>query len=243
VRLELDPGETTGTADTQIMRAAPRTIPAPPPSDRPSHVEIENDHAERTPKERAELEDRRWRILADQYAELAAANAALARRAQRRDHWEVAMADLAARQNNALTVLLARGKDLSSEQLKDQVVLVVEDDPHLLPVMRMILSEAGATVYYERAALDARLRLERIGPANLSCAVIDVRLREGDGLALAHDLRRRASGCGVVLTSGYPLDEHEGAADLNRFTLLDKPFEPAALIDSVLAAIALQGAA
>jgi CheY-like chemotaxis protein len=235
------------TADTQVdMRAVRDTIPSLPPdadeTDRVSRVTIEQDGGERTPEETRELDEHRWRILADRLAELAAANEALATRAQRRDRWELAMADIAARQSNALTVLLARGRDLHSEELARLVVLVVEDDPHLLPVMRTILSEAGATVYYERNATDARLRAERVGPANLSCIVVDVRLADSDGVALAGDLRRRSPSCGVVLTSGYPLVELEAVADRNQYALLDKPFEPRALTDAVLAAIQLRGA-
>lgn len=223
------------TGDTQVMAAVRDT-------DRPSRVLVDNDHGERTAEETAALNDRRWRILADRLAELTAANEALANRAERRDRWELAMADMGARQSNALTVLLARDVDLRSEELCGKVVLVVEDDPHLLPVMRSIMAEAGATVYYERSATDARLRVERVGAEDLSCIVIDVRLPDGDGPALAGDLRRRAPKCGVVLTSGYPMDDFEGLADQKRYALLDKPFEPRALTDAVLAAVQLAAA-
>jgi CheY-like chemotaxis protein len=235
------------TAETQVgMPAVRDTIRSDPPDGcaETERVSIVDDHLgrPRTPDERAELDDRRWRILADQYSELVQSNAQLVRRATTRDRWEVAMGDALARINNALTLSLSSRAADRPEALSGQVVLVVEDDVHLLPAMRQILVNAGATVFYEKTALGARLRLERIGPDTLTCAVLDVRLQDCAGTGLAYDIRKRAPGCGVVLTSGHllALEQLEGEADRHQFALLDKPFEPLALIDAVLAAIQLR---
>lgn len=232
------------SAETQHMPAVRDTIvpPVPSDSDRVSAVNIADDAAlaARTLEERLELSERRWGIVADRLTEVSESNSALARRAQKRDRWETAMADMGARQNNALTVLLAKGNSVRSEELRNVVALVVEDNGALLPVMRTILSDAGATVYYEQRATDALLRLEKIGPENLTCAVVDVRLPDSDGIGLAQGIRSRVPSCGVVLTSGYSLDDYEGVADRNVYALLDKPFQPRALIDAVLAAIQMR---
>lgn len=240
---------TNGSDATQEM-PVPKfdTIPSSPPDDpdslpeglaRISHVGFENDEMAhpRTLEEQVQILTHTSTAVANEISRINAIVsdvqervAEIGKRAERRD-------EAVARQNNALTVLLARSTRVRSEELERKIVLVAEDDELLLPLMRSMLADAGATVYCERDALHARLTLEKIGPENLACAVLDVKLTDSEGLGLARDFRKRAPGCGVVLTSGWGLQEYAFDADAHQYVLLNKPFDPRELIDCVLVAM------
>jgi DNA-binding NtrC family response regulator len=160
----------------------------------------------------------------------------------RRDYseFERVVLNMLARQNNAMTVLLARDHNDKTEELTGHVVLVVEDDDDVQRAIRQLLRNAGANVFYERTALKAQERMDQVGAGVFTCAVLDVRLPDSEGTDLANDVRRAAPNCGIVLTSGYPLDEFEEESQRHAFALLEKPFESRALIDAVLAAIQLR---
>lgn len=240
---------TDATAETQEMRAVPGTIPAPPPSSPPdeteeriSRVSIEDDRATgpRSPEERLDLLERSNKRALDELVKVR--ETANAVPGMRRDYseFERVVLNMLARQNNAMTVLLARGHNDKTEELAGHVVLVVEDDEDVQRAIRQLLRNAGANVFYERTALEARERIDQVGPAVFTCAVLDVRLPDSEGTDFANEVRRCAPRCGIVLTSGYPLDEFEESSQRHGFALLEKPFEVHALIDAVLAAVQLR---
>lgn len=209
----------------------------------PERVSIEDDRAAAEPsiEERLERLEHQGKIVLDQLLVAHEVGSAVPGIRRRHSQFEATVLDMLARQNNALTILLARSSTERSRDLAGRVVLIVEDEEHVLNTFQQMLAFAGATVFYERTAVQGRMRLEKVGPDVVDCALLDVRLPDSEGTQLAHDIWRRAPGCGVVLTSGYPLDDFEEAAERHHFALLEKPFEQRALIDAVLAAIQLRG--
>jgi two-component system, cell cycle sensor histidine kinase and response regulator CckA len=109
------------------------------------------------------------------------------------------------------------------------VILFVEDEAPLRRLGTRLLQRAGHAVL---AAASAESALERLaGQPAPSLLVSDLALPGMDGLALARGLRRRWPGLPVLLLSGY------GAGPGEEFRFLAKPFEPAALLREVAAAL------
>jgi ActR/RegA family two-component response regulator len=86
----------------------------------------------------------------------------------------------------------------TDKPLQGASVLVVEDDPILaLDIVRLLL-EAGADVKGPALSLERALELAK--GEHLSCAVLDVKLRDGLVFPAASLLRRR--GAGIVFYTG-----------------------------------------
>ena len=113
-------------------------------------------------------------------------------------------------------------------------ILVVDDDPKIVSLVRTYLEREGLRVITSgdgRSALDA---FERYDPALI---VLDVMLPELDGLALMRIVRERSNVPIVMLSArGKVADRvygiHEGADDY-----LAKPFSPAELVVRVKAVL------
>jgi DNA-binding response OmpR family regulator len=138
-------------------------------------------------------------------------------------------------------------------------ILLVDDFPAVLDVLRLSLSRKGAVVDAHPTLTSARAQLER---ATFDLVLSDISLPDGDGFELYTDLERRAensaSPSGVVpliLTTGFGYDQthaivnvaesmkKRGAGDL---TVLYKPFkddELTASIHRTLATFALRTSA
>ena len=69
-------------------------------------------------------------------------------------------------------------------------VLVVEDDPALGQCLRQALSSAGYRVALATSTAEARKRFE---PGRFALAVLDLRLPDGEGLALCREFRGQSS--------------------------------------------------
>lgn len=111
------------------------------------------------------------------------------------------------------------------------LVLFVEDEAPLRRLGTRLLQRAGHAVL---AAGSAESALERLaGQPAPSLLVSDLVLPGMDGLALARGLRRRWPGLPVLLLSGYGAATRAG----EEFRVLGKPFEPAALLREVAAAL------
>jgi DNA-binding response OmpR family regulator len=107
-------------------------------------------------------------------------------------------------------------------------VLVVDDDPKIVELVRTYLDRAGYPVV---TAVDGEDALEQIGRANPCLVVLDVMLPGVDGLVLTRHLRDSRQSVPILMMSARGrVDDRirglvEGADDY-----LAKPFSPAELV-------------
>jgi DNA-binding response OmpR family regulator len=118
--------------------------------------------------------------------------------------------------------------------LKDAPILVVDDDPKIVTLVRTYLEREGFSVV---TAGDGRTALTAVGASKPRLIVLDIMLPELDGLALMRILRERSEVPILLLSArGSTADRvygiHEGADDY-----LVKPFSPAELVVRVKAVL------
>lgn len=114
-----------------------------------------------------------------------------------------------------------------------ETILVVEDDPTVLELARMVLQTQGYTVYPASNAQEA-LELSRKYSGKIHLLLTDVVMPGINGLALARQLIQIRPKLKVMFMSGYTdttLDRH-GKIDLD-LELLQKPFTTHKLINKV----------
>jgi len=113
--------------------------------------------------------------------------------------------------------------------LQGTKVLVAEDDPILAFDIMRELMEAGADVV--RPALSVARALELAEQENLSCGVLDVRLRDGLVFAAAEVLRKK--GVGIVFHTGQ-VDIEELKRDWPASKVLRKPTRSSEITKAVV---------
>lgn len=113
---------------------------------------------------------------------------------------------------------------------KDNLVLLVEDDPDTREVMSVLLDAAG---YEVLSARDARAGIRLIDEQpHISVIVTDVNIGGGqDGISMAEEIRRRGSNASIVVVSGDP--EASSARLGPSATFLPKPYDRKALLAAI----------
>src|SRR4051812_24934100 len=87
-----------------------------------------------------------------------------------------------------------------------RVLALVDDDPDIRAVVRLMLREIGAVVELETDC--AEEAIARIDPKGVGVVILDDQLKGLlNGLEAAPLLRRRAPGARIVLFSTLPIDE------------------------------------
>jgi DNA-binding response OmpR family regulator len=113
-------------------------------------------------------------------------------------------------------------------------VLVVDDEPKIVNVVRDYLQDAGFAV---TTAADGRTALERVRALQPDLVVLDLGLPGIDGLDVARELRRHAGTPIVMLTArGDELDRVLGL-ELGADDYVVKPFSPRELVARVRAVL------
>ncbi|MCI0381271.1 MAG: response regulator, partial [Gemmataceae bacterium] len=117
-------------------------------------------------------------------------------------------------------------------------LLVVDDDPMVLDMLRRTLEKAG---YEVKAAAGAHEALNLVdGGERFRLVITDVCMPEMTGLELARRLLQHGSPPRLLFMSGLPQSSATGWDQaLQRFTFLSKPFEPTALMQAVQHALAV----
>jgi len=123
---------------------------------------------------------------------------------------------------------------LSDAEVNAAPILIVDDDPKIVTLVRTYLEREGFPVV---TAGDGRTALAAVGESKPRLIVLDIMLPELDGLALMRILRERSEVPIVLLSArGSTADRvygiHEGADDY-----LVKPFSPAELVVRVKAVL------
>jgi two-component system phosphate regulon response regulator PhoB len=121
----------------------------------------------------------------------------------------------------------------------DRPILVVDDDPKIVRLVRTYLERAGHRVVEATDGSTALLAIERENPA---LVVLDLMLPGIDGLTILETVRRRGDTPVVILSArGTTSDRIEGLG-LGADDYLPKPFSPAELVVRVGRVLARAGA-
>jgi len=113
----------------------------------------------------------------------------------------------------------------------NQRILLVDDDASMLRLLSMRLSAAGYEVTEAENAEQARARLQ-IEPPRL--VISDVRLPDGDGLALFDEIHAQHPVLPVILLTAHgTIPDAVAATSRGVFDYLTKPFDSQTLLDKV----------
>ena len=115
-------------------------------------------------------------------------------------------------------------------------ILVVDDDPNILQVLRMRLLSGGHQV---ATASDTARALDLAQAHAVDLALIDLRLKDEDGINLMEALHREHTGLPVIILTAYgAVDTAVDAMKRGAYTYLTKPFDGHALLAQVDKALA-----
>ena len=118
-------------------------------------------------------------------------------------------------------------------------LLVVDDDTDLLRLLAMRLQATGYDVATADSVAAARSRL---GVERFDLVVSDVRLPDGDGLALFEDIRRQHPALPVILLTAHgSIPDAVEATALGVAGYLTKPFDSQALLQGIRQALQRAG--
>lgn len=125
-----------------------------------------------------------------------------------------------------------------------RIALLVEDQPDVRTLMKLIVAREGFEVWVASTAAEAREKLAQAALDQVSLAIIDLSLPDEEGDALCAPMRARSPNGGIILTSGHGravLEEvarrHEGVA------ILPKPYVPSVLRTTIAQVLGESGEA
>ena len=116
-------------------------------------------------------------------------------------------------------------------------LLVVDDDPDLLAMLRLWLERAE---YAVETATDGREALDVLWRKTFDCVVLDIRMPVMDGWAVLEALQTSPVAAPVIVASAHlSAADHQRVMDLGAAAFIDKPFDTPdlnRLIEDVIAA-------
>lgn len=120
-------------------------------------------------------------------------------------------------------------------------VFVVDDDSGVRKSLGRLMTAVGLSV--ETFASGPEF-LDAIQPGRAGCLVLDLRLKEGSGLEVQDELRRRGVMMPIIVLTGHGnVPDSVRAMKAGAFDFLQKPPPPAMLVDRIRAAIEFDGIA
>ncbi len=129
------------------------------------------------------------------------------------------------------------GAEEAASVTRDATVFVVDDNAAVRKSLRALLESAGLAV---EAYATAEEFLVAYDPERPGCLVLDVRLRQGSGLDLQDELRRRNATLPIIILTGHGnVQTSVRALKGGAIDFLQKPTPPNLLLERVVAAIAL----
>ena len=115
----------------------------------------------------------------------------------------------------------------------DETILLVEDEPMLREMVRVVLEEEGYEVFEAACAADALHQWDKID-GRVDLLLTDLVMPEGmGGTDLAAELRRRKPQLKVLLSSGYSPELCQHTFDQYGTAFLAKPYAPPKLVEVV----------
>lgn len=110
-------------------------------------------------------------------------------------------------------------------------VLLVDDDPNILDLLRMCLPEPDFDVSTAESVAGA---LERAASRCPDMAVLDIVLPDGSGIDLCTILRRRGCTGPIMILSAFVTDEERRkASDAGASVVFRKPFSLVEFLDAL----------
>lgn len=88
-------------------------------------------------------------------------------------------------------------------------ILVVDDEPNFLALMRSALSRRGFDV---NIAATGPTALSLLASENFAFALVDLRLGDASGMELAEEIKRRSPTTHVIVVTASPTDETRAEA-------------------------------
>jgi len=116
--------------------------------------------------------------------------------------------------------------------LGNGTLLLVDDEPMVLAATAQALQELGYTVLTAKDG-DAALELFRQHRSAIRAIILDMVMPKRSGRETFHALRQLDSKVPVLMTTGLATGDFEATRDLEDCALLPKPFDLAALSESV----------
>ena len=113
-------------------------------------------------------------------------------------------------------------------------VLVVDDEPHILRALKIVLREAG---YEAVLAEDAQSALDAAALRRPDAAIVDLLLPDGDGVQITRALREWSEMPILVLSAVQDEDEKVRALEAGADDYVVKPFGPKELVARLHAAL------
>ena len=107
-------------------------------------------------------------------------------------------------------------------------VLLIDDDPALVRMIRLALLSEGLDV---DTASDGLLGLDAVEHARYDLIVLDLQMPNMDGRAFFREFRARGGTTPVVLLSAY--GAQSARTELNAEAAVTKPFDPVVLIRTI----------
>ena len=115
-----------------------------------------------------------------------------------------------------------------------KTILVVDDEPNIIELVRLYLEQAGFAVVEARDGTEALRQHERVDP---DLIVLDLMLPAVDGIEVTREVRRRGETPILMLTArGEDIDRIIGL-ELGADDYLTKPFNPRELVARVKAVL------
>jgi CheY-like chemotaxis protein len=111
---------------------------------------------------------------------------------------------------------------------KARLVLVVDDDPSILRMLRVVFRGDGFDVLTATNGAEALEECERSQP---DVVVLDLEMPVMDGREFFRELRRRGNAVPVLILSAYGSDRVR--SELRADAFVNKPFEPDYLVSEV----------
>jgi len=112
----------------------------------------------------------------------------------------------------------------------NKTILIVDDEPHVIRVLRLMLEREGYTV---ASAADGHEALAQIAVRRPDVMVSDIQMAGMDGRELCRTVRARypdESFLILVMTSMTAAGEREWVRDLANVEFLEKPLSPRQLV-------------
>ena len=111
-------------------------------------------------------------------------------------------------------------------------VLVIEDEPDMVDIMRVNLEQAGYDVVSTRDGLEGYEALESSGA---DAIVLDLNLPNMSGFRFARLVRRddRWKRVPIIVVTAFAFEEVEDLTSVGIDAFITKPFDPAELVNKV----------
>ena len=104
-------------------------------------------------------------------------------------------------------------------------ILVVDDEPAVLQIVREFLQKAGHSMIFSAPSALAARKVWAEESKKIKLVITDLVLPDGRGTLLARDFLHESRNCRAIMMTGYSPDYVDLGGELNeRAVLLQKPF-------------------